>query len=64
MNVFHSNLKPIKAPSFTNLYFIVKIERQILIHYTVASGEKCCRTMRGCPLAAYENQTAIKGEEN
>ena len=29
-----------------------------------ASGEKCCRTMRRCPLAAYEDRPEGKREEN
>ncbi|MEC7741657.1 MAG: E2 domain-containing protein [Pseudomonadota bacterium] len=29
-----------------------------------ASGEKCCRTMRRCPLAAYEDRSEGKREEN
>ena len=56
-----------KRQILVDLAYAEHLRQEALKQYwqdVIASGEKCCRTMRGCPLAAYENQTAIKGEEN
>lgn len=48
-----------KRQLLVDLAYTENLRRKALDRYwkaVFASGEKCCRTMRGCPLAAYEDR--------
>lgn len=56
-----------KRQLLVDLAYTEHLRRKALDKYwkaVFASGEKCCRTMRGCPLAAYEDRPEGVREEN
>ena len=56
-----------KRQLLVDLAYTEHLRRKVLDKYwkaVFASGEKCCRTMRGCPLAAYEDRPEGDREEN
>ena len=56
-----------KRQILVDLAYTEHLRRNALDKYwraVFASDEKCCRTMRGCPLAAHEDRLAGDGEEN
>lgn len=55
-----------KRQLLVDLTYAEELRRRALTQYwqsVIASGEKCCRTMRGCPLAAHEDLVRKGGEE-
>lgn len=56
-----------KRQLLVELAFEESQRREKLAKYwrdVIASSEKCCRTMRGCPLAAYEDGVEEKGRKS
>lgn len=56
-----------KRQLLVDLAYTERLRREALNKYwqdVFASGEKCCRTMRGCPLAAHEDSPGDDREEN